>query len=486
MVYLCLAFRVAQKQLVETLMSLKTLSPFTSRLLRASAALCLACITHASLARETPFFTPSKQEKPPTTAPSKISVVELNELTNGYADRYMTYIVNAVQKIENGNTNAEQRRFINQVQLVQVSSIYDIVTTSDPLTQLVDLVLVVTLQSRKWIDDNEAEKRFGERGQYLVDASRRTREDVWKIAARVLKPEQLEQLDYLITDWHKRNPNVTLVSYVRFDDFAASRGKSMLADVRSGGGFLSIVDDAKKSVDEVRLLAERAFYLGKRMPFMVNWHVKSAVSDAMAEPAIQQMQDTLPKITSSVDRITSVAEKIPENIAKERTAIFDFAQKQQPFISSTLSQVRGTVQDTDKLAGNAVKVTQSVDRLLQQVNETNAALNGTMKTMDQIFMAPGRNAPVDPKAKPFDIEQYTTSAMQMTNTLKEANTLLAGTAQLLQSPALNKPMEAAAEHSSRVMDAAFWRAIILITFFFVLLALYRTFTVKLLHPKAGA
>jgi hypothetical protein len=57
---------------------------------------------------------------------------------------------------------------------------------------------------------------------------------------------------------------------------------------------------------------------------------------------------------------------------------------------------------------------------------------------------------------------------------------------LLQSPALTKPMEAATEQSARVIDTAFWRAIILITFFFVMLALYRTYTVKLLRPKAGA
>ena len=197
---------------------------------------------------------------------TKVSITELNALTNGYADRYMTYMTDAADAISKGNTNPAQRKMANDIRLIQVSSIYDIVTNADPYTQLLDLTMVVTLQSRQWIDEDQAEAQFGTRGKYLIDASRKAREDVWKIAARVMKPEQLELLDNMILDWRRRNRDVQMISYVRFDDFAGSRDKSMIVDVKSGGGFLAQVDDAKKAVDEVRLLAERAFYLSKRLP----------------------------------------------------------------------------------------------------------------------------------------------------------------------------------------------------------------------------
>ncbi len=422
-----------------------------------------ACCTCAALLLAVPasaaWFGGNKPK--PAAASGQIGIEELNELTNGYADRYMTYIINAVQKIEAGNPNAEQRRYINQVQLVQVSSIYDIATSADPYTQLIDLTLVVTLQAKKWIDDDEAEKRFGERGKYLIDASRKAREDIWKVAARVLKPEQLEQLDYLITDWHKRNRDVEIVSYVRFDEFAASRGKSIIADVKSGGGLLAPIDDAKKSVDEVRLLAERAFFLGKRMPFMVNWHVKAAVSDAMADPGLANLQSALPQISQSVERISKTADRLPADIAKERTAILDAVVRERPFIQGALLQARGTVQDADKLAASALKVTQSLEGLTKQV--------------DQSFMAPGRNAPPNPNAKPFDIAQYTQTAVELTGALKEANSLLAGTSQLLQSPSLDRPLALAGEQGARLVDFAFWRAAALILLFFVLLVIYRAY-----------
>jgi hypothetical protein len=121
-----------------------------------------------------------------------VTMDELDQLTYAFADRYLTYIVSACEAIEKDNPNADQRRLAHQVKLVQVSSVYDIVTNADPFTQLLDLTLVVTLQSQKWIDEDQAERWFGDRGQPLINASRKAREDIWRIAARVMKPEQLD------------------------------------------------------------------------------------------------------------------------------------------------------------------------------------------------------------------------------------------------------------------------------------------------------
>ena len=101
-----------------------------------------------------------------------MSQAELHALTNGFADRYMTYIVSAAEQIEKNNPNAQQRRLAHRTKLVQISAIYDIVTNPDPFTQLLDLTLVVSLQARKWIDDDLAESWFGPRGKFLVAALR--------------------------------------------------------------------------------------------------------------------------------------------------------------------------------------------------------------------------------------------------------------------------------------------------------------------------
>jgi hypothetical protein len=407
---------------------------------------------------------------------SKVTINELNALTNAFADRYMTYLSDAADAISKDNPNPLQRKIANDVRLVQVSAIYDIVTNADPYTQLLDLTLVVTLQSRQWIDEDQAEQQFGARGRFLIDASRKAREDVWKIAARAMKPEQLETLDAMILDWRRRNRDVQMISFVRFDDFAASRDKSMIADVKGGGGLLAPVDEAKKAVDEVRLLAERAFFLGKRLPFLMQWQVRSTFDETLTSSAMTQVTDSVPLIAKAIDRF-------PQDIARERQAMFADLRGSEPMVNNLFAKYRTALADTNALTGNVRGITSDVNNLLKQVSLASSALNESMMTMDKVFMAPSRNAPKDPKAKPFDINEYTQSAIQLTAALREANQVLMQTGSLMQSPTLMKPVNdvatTAADTGSKVLDAAFWRGLALIVAFFVMLTLYRFVTARM-------
>ena len=95
------------------------------------------------------------------------------------------------------NPAQEQRRLAHQVKLVSVSGVYDIVTNAEPFAKLMDLLMVVTLQSYRWIDEDAAERTFGARSQSLIQAMRTLRVDLWGVAGRVLRAEQLQQLDAL-------------------------------------------------------------------------------------------------------------------------------------------------------------------------------------------------------------------------------------------------------------------------------------------------
>jgi hypothetical protein len=429
---------------------------------------------------------------------SRITIAELNALTNAFADRYMTYLSDAAEAMSKDNSNPIQRKLANDIRLIQVSSIYDIVTNADPYTQLLDLVLVVTLQSRQWIDEDQAEAQFGARSRPLIDASRQAREDIWKIAGRVMKPEQLEVLDGMILDWRRRNPKVQMLSFVRFDDFAASRDKSMIADVKSGGGLLAPVDEAKKAVDEVRLLAERAFFLGKRLPFLMQWQVRSTIDDALTSSTLTQVSDSVPLVAKAIDRlpqdiarerkaafddIARERKALIEDVARERKSLFEEFRNTEPIVTQLFGKYQNAIIETNKLSVNVKSLTNDMNAMLKQVSLASAALNESVLTMDKVFLAPGRNGPKDPNAKPFDINEYTKSAMAMTVALKEASQVLLQAGQLVESPALLKPLQQSAnlatDTGSKVVDAAFWRGIALIVAFFVMLTLYRIVTAKL-------
>ena len=412
-----------------------------------------------------------------------ISQAELQQLVTGYADRYMTYIVSATERIEANNPSVEQRRRAHRVRLVQVSAIYDVATNSDPFTQLLDMTLVVSLQARKWIDDDLAERWFGPRGRYLVQASRQAREEIWKIAARVMRPSQLEQLDSMILQWHRRNRHVELVSWVRFDDFAASRSKSIVAEVAEGGGFLAPIGEATKAVDEVRALAERALFLGKRMPFLLSWQVRDTLSESLSTPELSNVTALLPSITESIDRATRTIDRVPADIQRERQAIDAMLSRHAPMAENLVVKSRGLVQDSAVLTGNIDGMLHSLKSVLARLDQTAGALNSTVTTIDQAFLKPGREKP-DPNAKPFDIGDYARTAEAFSRTIGDAQALVGDLKQTLGSPeelkALTAGIDASvatvSERTARLVDQVFWRLAALLVLAFVLAVLYRWLT----------
>src|SRR6516225_6538995 len=120
-----------------------------------------------------------------------VSIEELDQLTYGYADRYYAVMSDAVDDLKRGNPDPVQRRLAHQIKLNGVLSINDIVSGNDPYSQVFDLVVSVTLQSIVLIDENGAEKDFGERAPILIKAIRTTRVEAWELAAKVLTQDQL-------------------------------------------------------------------------------------------------------------------------------------------------------------------------------------------------------------------------------------------------------------------------------------------------------
>lgn len=336
---------------------------------------------------------------PPAKRGDQITMEELEQFTYGFADRYLTYIITATENIERGNASAEQRRRAHQVRLVQISAVYDIVTNADPFTRLLDLMLVVTLQSQKWIEEDQAERWFGERAQPLILASRKAREDIWQIAARTMTADQLEVIDYLIWDWRRRHPGIELVSYVRFDDFAAERGKSIIADVRGGGGLLAPVGEATKAVDEMRALAERAFFYAKRLPFLMSWQMRAAVDDVLTESEAR----------SFLDASRAVA-RWPQDLARERDAIFAQLSKHQPLLQSMSAQYPSAIGETRALIGALTGLTHASQQ--------------TLDTLDRFVEA-------RTDGRPFDIREYSAAIERLVAALQEANKLAATTGEVM-------------------------------------------------------
>jgi hypothetical protein len=405
----------------------------------------------------------------------RITGDKLDSLLLDFADRYRGYLVTAWQEVERAGADEQHTADAHRRQLRMVSGMYDMVTRGDPFQKLVNVTMVVTLQSRMYADETIGHEWFGQRADYVMQALRKARVEIWEIAAQVMLPGQLQTLDYLIWDWRRRNPEVNDIASLRFDALSASRSKLAIEQVNTGTGLLAPIKQVSDEVARTRELADRVFYMTKRMPTLVNWQVEDAVNEVLTKPQVQGVTDTV--------------QRLPGVVRREREAIFNGLTNQETAITALLNKVERTA---DRLQ----PVLHSADRVVVDLHTTSASLQETAQTVDQLIGGNQAKAK-DPNAKPFDIDKYvaaadkfTALAVQLDRTLDSANQLLASNAWQARAADINsvasQQLQRAGNEAEGVIDHTFWRALILMLVFFVLLALYRLFSVRVTRRYAGA
>lgn len=237
----------------------------------------------------------------------RITRAQLEEASNAFADRYFTLMLAASERVIRGNNDMQQCRIMNGLRLLGVSSMYDISTSPDTVTQLVDQLVVVTLQNYFWVDSGRAQAIWGERAQFLVENLRRAREDIWTIAGRVFTDSQLEELDLSIATWWSRRGGTEFVSYVRFSEMASVKGEALIERVRDGGGLLEPLDRATEQVENANLALNRSFFWAKRLPLFANWQVEALWYDMLVMPDTQRM-------LASVETMSQAIAIVPERM----------------------------------------------------------------------------------------------------------------------------------------------------------------------------
>lgn len=376
-----------------------------------------------------------------------MSAAELEHALYAYADRYASNIAAATDAIARDNPSAEQRRILHLARRIGVSSAYDIATAPDPFRKLLDMVLMTTLQSYVWIDEDRAERTFGERAEPLIRTLRELRVDIWKLAAQVLRPDELQLLDALILDWRRQHPDAPIVSYshARLDDVASDRNREVLEEIKRASGWFGI-GEATKAMDEARQLGERTLFQVKRMPWIINWQAQAMLDETLSKPELLRALQAADTLARSAERISTAAEKLPAQISGEREAAAALLEDRGGKLTGLMREVRKTTESADKLALN-VRETVSTVKSLQS-----------------------RHSSLESQGKAFDIEPYLKASAELNETVAGVNSALARIDSMLaQRPWMHDLNKALSGH----IDRLFWRALLLMAAFFVMLAAYR-------------
>jgi hypothetical protein len=339
------------------------------------------------------------------------------------------------------NPDLQQCRLMNGLRLLGVSSMYDIATAPDTLTQLVDQYVVVTLQNYFWVDSGRAHAIWKERSRAVEENLRRAREDISSICERVFTDEQLLELDQEISVWWARRSGNEFVAYVRFSDVANAKGQALIEKVRDGGGLLEPLDRATEQIEEVQLAYDRSFFWAKRLPLFANWQVLALWYDIMAMPEVRRALD-------GVDRATNVVGSIPSLL-----------EKQGPVVQALLQEYQRAMAATTTTIERAQPLVEAVGGVMQSSGTTVSKVNETLdKVAAMQARAEAAKDPSAPPAKPIELAEIAAVLAETRNTLAEANRALESGDKLIGSEAIDQRLASVQAASDALIDKVFWRA----------------------------
>jgi hypothetical protein len=157
----------------------------------------------------------------------------------------------------------------------------EIATGPSPETNLLDMITFVEL-SRDALEKYWIPKVFHDQGKALDETFRQSSDHLWKIAGRVLTPQQSQTLKNYISKWRSLHPNQVNVESVRLSVFAYDASLSAQEQNDVGGLFAS-VQQASEAADAARLFAARALYYAERAPTLMRLQAKLAAREIMYE-----------------------------------------------------------------------------------------------------------------------------------------------------------------------------------------------------------
>ena len=215
-----------------------------------------------------------------------ISQGELQEDLQRFQGRFTSRLADASAPLVASSDPTVRRKALD-LQLRFASSALDIALGPDTDANLLDMVTFVEL-SRLLLDDYWDAKVFRGQTADMADALKRSSDDVWQVARKVLSEPEEAQLRRIIEKWRADNPGHVHVAFLRLSALAnpANDAGFKFASPEVHGMFAG-VKKAVQSADQARQLGERAMYAVQRLPFLIRTQARLAGQELFADAKLE-------------------------------------------------------------------------------------------------------------------------------------------------------------------------------------------------------
>ena len=345
-----------------------------------------------------------------------------------------------------------------KLKMQYASDMLTLATGSNPIGDLINVVVYITSLKESleqhWLAINTTVP-----GQPVLSAIRSSEKDIWTIAGRWLSPEQLSQLRESIKvraqvpskeDQHNGIfASISLVNDILVNTtYGANHDNSLfsLLDLDPLAG----LDPAARELTQTRLFGERTLFVGKHMPQLVEWQAELLSLRTLKNPTITALVDNAGNLTKTAGQMGETLERFPQIFTSERKAIIEELKREAPELKSLSSEMTRTFEEGQRMASAVSEVLSGIAALRSQSDSANAG-DDSMSGKD-----------------------YVEFISHLEGSLGQVNALLKDSGETNNVSKLIQLAQALRNHtvlvSDEIIDHAFKKLMILVTYSFILAA----------------
>jgi len=310
-----------------------------------------------------------------------------------------------------------------------MAAAFTIAADPDPETGLIDMLVLTGIGRMVYEDYWGARDEVAARP--ALETYRKLERYIQQISDPILTAEQTEEMRARLEAFHANNLELTAYGYLRAADLPLQRGESTLARKKSGGIFGS-VRKVTDQVEQARLLAERAMYLGTRLPLTTGYFASMWASEVGVQPPVNRLLEDVHSFSDVADRLATVAEELPDKLARERhDTVVHVAEEAHRLRHDTVVQLLDGIAAERKnaledLLSEEERIGGLLTELRETITETNTLVTSVQGLVDS-FAEGEEVTEADAGAEPFDIGAYESALAEAGTTIRELNTLVVST-----------------------------------------------------------
>ena len=234
-----------------------------------------------------------------------------------FADHFVMTFWQAMDQLYRTDLPPERKLAFESSKFLYTSSAISIAGQPSPVASLLDMITFIRL-GHKAVENYWVPEVYGLAGQPLLTAYRRLENEVWQLADLVLTGTQKEEVRAIIDRWQDEHHNQWYVSDIHIQGFSSARGRPVHPFNTEAQGLLSSVNQSLLKVDEAMMVADRALFLGERMPRLMMLQSELLVSQVTENSTVQKLVNDFSEFQKTAGEFSKAIESFPEKVSQER------------------------------------------------------------------------------------------------------------------------------------------------------------------------